>query len=135
MARVIINDSRGTLEEQIRGRLKPKAIIPKLAVTRSSRIHSVSKKVQHPDLLFWNGFGGFSADGREYIITVPQGHVTPAPWANILANPNFGTVVSEAGMAYTWSENAHEFRLSPWHDDPVSDTSGEALYLDRKSVV
>ena len=95
----------------------------------SSRIHSVSKKVQHPDLLFWNGFGGFSADGREYIITVPQGHVTPAPWANILANPNFGTVVSEAGMAYTWSENAHEFRLSPWHDDPVSDTSGEALYL------
>jgi cyclic beta-1,2-glucan synthetase len=55
--------------------------------------------------------------------------VTPAPWANVLANPAFGTLVSESGAAYTWSENAHEFRLTPWHNDPVSDASGEALYL------
>jgi cyclic beta-1,2-glucan synthetase len=55
--------------------------------------------------------------------------VTPAPWVNVLANPHFGTVISESGVAYTWSENAHEFRLTPWHNDPVSDTGGEALYL------
>jgi cyclic beta-1,2-glucan synthetase len=55
--------------------------------------------------------------------------VTPAPWANVLANPTFGTIVSENGGAYTWSENAHEFRLTPWHNDPVSDPGGEALYL------
>jgi cyclic beta-1,2-glucan synthetase len=55
--------------------------------------------------------------------------VTPAPWVNVLANPHFGTVISENGMAYTWSENAHEFRLTPWHNDPVSDASGEAFYL------
>ena len=55
--------------------------------------------------------------------------VTPAPWVNVLANPHFGTVVSESGMAYTWSENAHEFRLTPWGNDPVSDSSGEAFYL------
>jgi cyclic beta-1,2-glucan synthetase len=55
--------------------------------------------------------------------------VTPAPWVNVLANPHFGTIVSEAALAYTWSENAHEFRLTPWHNDPVSDASGEALYL------
>ena len=55
--------------------------------------------------------------------------MTPAPWVNVLANPEFGTLISESGGAYTWSENAHEFRLTPWHNDPVSDASGEALYL------
>ena len=48
---------------------------------------------------------------------------------NVLANPHFGSVISESGQAYTWGENAHEFRLTPWHNDPVSDPSGEAFYL------
>ena len=55
--------------------------------------------------------------------------MTPAPWVNVLANPLFGTVISESGSAYTWAENAHEFRLTPWHNDPVSDVSGEAFYI------
>ena len=57
------------------------------------------------------------------------GQTTPAPWVNVLANPQFGTVVTESGGAYTWAENAHEFRLTPWHNDPVSDASGEAFYI------
>src|SRR5207244_1560747 len=65
----------------------------------------------------------------EYIITTTQSQVTPAPWVNVLANTSFGTVVSESGMAYTWAENAHEYRLTPWGNDPVSDTGGEAYYL------
>ena len=48
--------------------------------------------------------------------------MTPAPWVNVLANPRFGTVLSESGVAYTWRENAHEFRLTPWSDDPVGAT-------------
>ena len=47
----------------------------------------------------------------------------------MLANPRFGSVVSEAGSAYTWCENAHELRLTPWHNDPVCDSGGEAIYL------
>ena len=47
---------------------------------------------------------------------------------NVLANPYFGTVISESGLAYTWGENAHEFRLTPWGNDPVSDSRGEAFY-------
>ena len=57
------------------------------------------------------------------------GQTTPAPWANVIANPQFGTVVSESGGGYTWAENAHEFRLTTWHNDPVSDASGEAFYI------
>jgi len=48
---------------------------------------------------------------------------------NVIANPRFGTVVSEGGSSYTWCENAHELRLTPWHNDPVTDDCGEALYL------
>jgi cyclic beta-1,2-glucan synthetase len=81
------------------------------------------------DLTFFNGLGGFTPDGREYVITTAHGQVTPAPWANVLANPHFGTVISESGPAYTWSENAHEFRLTPWGNDPVCDSSGEAFYI------
>ena len=57
------------------------------------------------------------------------GRMTPAPWVNILANPSFGTLISESGSANTWSENAHEFRLTPWSNDPVGDANTEAYYL------
>jgi len=80
-------------------------------------------------LLLDNGTGGFSSDGKEYVIAPAAGGSTPAPWVNVLANPHFGTIVSESGLGYTWSENAQLFRLSPWHNDPVREPSGEALYV------
>ena len=83
----------------------------------------------HRELIFNNGLGGFTPDGREYVITLQPGQVTPAPWVNVLANPYFGTVVSESGSAYTWVENCHEFRLTPWNNDPVTDITGEAFYI------
>ncbi|HEY6826176.1 MAG TPA: glycosyl hydrolase family 65 protein, partial [Gemmatimonadaceae bacterium] len=73
--------------------------------------------------------GGFTADGREYVITVTPLRMTPAPWVNVIANPQFGTLISESGSAATWSANAHEFRLTPWSNDPVCDPSAEAFYL------
>ena len=76
-----------------------------------------------------NGLGGFTPDGREYVITTSRELRTPAPWVNVLANPWFGTVVSESGGAYTWCENAQTYRLTPWHNDPISDPTGEATYL------
>ncbi len=80
-------------------------------------------------LIFDNGIGGFTPDGREYVITLADGQTPPAPWANVIASPHIGTVVSESGSAYTWVENAHEFRLTTWHNDPLSDSSGEAHYI------
>ena len=134
-ARIILADTRGTLAEQVSRRWvethmprfepsKPRhsapAIVPAL----------LAPPVENPrGLQLSNPYGGFSADGREYVIVLSPNDATPAPWANVLANPHFGTVISESGGAYTWAENAHEFRLSPWHNDPVGDTSGEAIYL------
>jgi len=79
--------------------------------------------------LFDHGRGAFAADGREYVILSREGAPTPAPWANVLANPGFGSVVSESALGYTWCENAHGLRLTPWHNDPVGDVGGEAIYL------
>jgi len=135
VARAIISDRRGALGDQInrRGLLEVRAPHLNLPRFKPSRAHRaefpVTSTAPRRDLLFHNGLGGFTADGREYVITTAQGQVTPAPWVNVLANPHFGTVISENGMAYTWSENAHEFRLTPFGNDPVNDAGGEAFYL------
>jgi N,N'-diacetylchitobiose phosphorylase len=91
-------------------------------------------------LSFFNGHGGFSEDGREYVIRLPASPTGPVrpplPWTNIIANENAGFVVSESGSASTWTANSRENRLTPWSNDPVSDPHGEALYLrDEESGV
>ena len=79
-------------------------------------------------LAFDNGLGGFSADGREYLIYLEAGQQPPLPWVNVIANPEFGFLVSESGSSYTWSLNSGENRLTPWSNDPVTDpvTAGGA---------
>jgi cyclic beta-1,2-glucan synthetase len=130
VARAIISDSLGPLADQVNRRPLAASPVPPLVPTRShSTQSSTAAAIARTDLLFFNGLGGFTPDGREYIITTAAGQKTPAPWANVMANPHFGTIVSESGTAYTWSENAHEFRLTPWNNDPVCDSGGEAFYL------
>ncbi len=92
----------------------------------SAADHSLSPA---PPLLFGNGIGGFSDDGREYVIEVDAEQVPPAPWCNVLANPTFGCLVSESALGVTWSGNSGENRLTPWRNDPVSDIPAEVLYL------
>ncbi|TQC98227.1 cyclic beta 1-2 glucan synthetase [Moraxellaceae bacterium AER2_44_116] len=130
VARAIITDTGGTLEEQLRRQDFPIKKVPRLTIARSHRIDPPADSAQpEPNLILANNLGGFSADGREYIITSTQTQRTPLPWVNVLANADFGTVITESGQAYTWSENAHEFRLTPWSDDAVSASGGEAMYL------
>lgn len=129
IARAIIDDQAGSLAKQLERRSPPESRVPQL-VPRP-RVAEMQTKAIPPrsDLVYDNGLGGFTADGREYVIRIVAGEKTPAPWVNVIANATFGTVISESGSAYTWSENAHEFRLTPWYNDPVSDLSGEAFYL------
>ncbi|MEF2229693.1 MAG: glucoamylase family protein [Pseudodesulfovibrio sp.] len=130
VARAAISDARGTLAEQIGGRSLAGTTTPRLVPTRPLRAAPPAVvPLPRQDLSFSNGMGGFTTDGREYVITTTHGQLTPTPWINVLANPDFGTVISESGMGCTWSENAHEFRLTPWSNDPVSDSRGEAFYI------
>jgi len=130
VARVVLADRAGTLAEQLR--TQPAALaesaVQKLAPSRA-RETGDTREFPLPTRVLSNGIGGFSKEGREYVISVDAEQRTPLPWVNVIANPHFGCVVSESGSGYTWLENAHEFRLTPWHNDPVSDPGGEAFYV------
>jgi cyclic beta-1,2-glucan synthetase len=128
VAHIVIADRFGSLEDQMNRRNKLKSTIPYFSPTKfhASVTTSVAPKT---DLQFFNGIGGFSKDGKEYVITTTPAQATPAPWCNVLANPNFGSIISESGSSYTWLENAHEFRLTPWNNDSIIDLKGEAFYL------
>ncbi len=131
VARVTLDGEKGPLVQQLGeiptqpSRLPP--LYPTLAQARD--VEETSPLARPTDLLFDNGLGGFSADGREYIIYLAPRQQTPAPWINVIANPDFGFLVSEAGSGFTWSQNSGENRLTPWRNDPVGDAPGEALYL------
>ena len=128
VARIILSDRFGTLEEQVARRNKIRPAIPYFSPTKFHA--SVFTKVEQPTgLQFFNGLGGFSADGKEYVITTTSTQTTPLPWSNVLANPDFGSIVTESGQSYTWMDNAHEYRLTPWNNDPITDMQGEAFYL------
>lgn len=87
------------------------------------------------DLHFYNGYGGFAKNGREYVIKLQVDSENkcikfpPAPWINVIANPQFGFLTTEKGSSYTWSRNSRENKLTPWSNDAVLDPSGEAMYL------
>jgi cyclic beta-1,2-glucan synthetase len=134
VARVVLSDKRGTLKEQMTRRRVTPPVMPTLSTNKLELVRSFASQklatLSLPvDLQFFNGLGGFTQSGDEYIIRLAENLPTPAPWANVLANPNFGTLVSESGQSYTWIENAHEFRLTPWDNDPLKDSAGETFYL------
>ena len=127
-ARIVLHDDKGTLPEELARRVRSEPLPPQLRLRSRPEIEAV-QQLPLRDLVFFNGLGGFTPDGREYVVTLSSGATTPAPWVNVLANPHFGTLISESGSAYTWSENCHEFRLTPWNNDAVTDVSGESLYI------
>ncbi len=129
LARVVLSDKHGALKEQLNRRPSTQLAMPALKTSKPRRYAAPQNLPVPDDLLFFNGLGGFMPDGEEYVIGLAEGKPTPAPWVNVIANPDFGTLVSESGQAYTWFENAHEFRLTPWENDPVQDSAGEAFYI------
>jgi cyclic beta-1,2-glucan glucanotransferase len=128
VARVVITDTVETLAEQVQRRGLAERWPSRLALQLKPAFEAVQPLAPR-ERIFCNGLGGFTLDGHEYVITLEPGQSTPAPWINVIASPHIGTVISESGSAYTWIENAHEYRLTIWHNDPLSDNSGEALYI------
>jgi cyclic beta-1,2-glucan synthetase len=160
-ARVILAGNQGTLARQVE-RIEAQVSLPALlnVKERKKEARQTADPVPPtlPELLFSNGYGGFTRDGREYVIlpyappppavALVQGRLRfrrgdspqsarpqsllrlpPAPWINVVANPNVGFLISESGSGYTWYGNSQLNRLTPWNNDPVSDPPGEAVYL------
>lgn len=135
VSRMVFKGNLGTMEEQMM--IATSKISEKLLkLPEGERLIpnlTEPSSVDENDLQFFNGLGGFSKDGSDYVIHLEQDKTTPAPWANVIANPDFGFLVTESGSGYTWGTNSREFKLSPWSNDQVSDTPGEVIYLSDEA--
>jgi len=118
---------RGPLSKQLSG--PPEGIPLTLPLQIKRREEQPSGPLPFLELPYFNGVGGFTADGREYAIYLGPNVSTPLPWINVLANPVFGAIVSEAGSGCCWYGNSQSNRLTPWSNDPVLDPSTEAIYI------
>jgi cyclic beta-1,2-glucan synthetase len=129
-ASLVINDHL----PEIRGELSP---LPPPFVTRLREPDKTNEPEPPEPLQFFNGYGGFSRDGTEYVIQLPRERDAwkhpPLPWINVVANENAGFLVSESGAGCAWARNSQANRLTPWSNEPISDPHGEAFFLRDES--
>jgi cyclic beta-1,2-glucan glucanotransferase len=127
-AHATLSGSRGTLAQQL-ARFAESGVPQLRFVPSGNSPEQPSSPLPFLELSYFNGIGGFSPDGAEYAIYLKPGDCTPAPWANVIANPGFGTVVSESGLGFSWRGNSQSNRLTPWHNDPTTDPQSEIIYI------
>jgi cellobiose phosphorylase len=133
-ARAVLGGGRGSLATQLDRRFAVAPPEPQLSARSMATETAAQPPKPSEGLSFWNGIGGFTRDGREYVMVIdgaaPGGPaLPPAPWTNVLANPGFGCLVTEGGLGYSWAGNSQMNRLTPWSNDPTSDSPGEVIYL------
>lgn len=128
VASVVLVSGRGSIGQQLDALAPTLSAIPR-PVAVPFIPHNTSGIFDTSELEFFNGIGGFADHGREYVTVLRSGQSTPAPWINVIANPGFGFQVSALGSGHVWSENSRENQLTPWSNDPVTDPSGEAIFL------
>lgn len=130
-ARLVLDVAAGSLATALATVQHKRTPLPPFQplVTHTAPLLRATPLLRPDNLVFDNDLGGFSADSGDYVIHLDKGRVTPTPWCNVLANETFGTIVSEAGLGFTWCINSGEHRLTPWSNDPVLNPQTEALYL------
>jgi cyclic beta-1,2-glucan synthetase len=128
VARVEVRAAAGTIAEHV-ARSQSDRPGPVPAALRPQQPRPPIAAPPPTNLELYNGLGGFADDGREYVIVLNPGQWTPAPWVNVIANPEFGFQVSALGAGFTWSGNSREYKLTPWSNDPVTDPPGEVFYV------
>ena len=127
VAQATLGAVRGPLSKQLSSPPEGIPLPPPLQVRKVEE--QPSAPLPFLELPYFNGLGGFTADGREYAIYLGPNAFTPLPWINVMANPVFGALVSESGSGCCWYGNSQSNRLTPWNNDPISDPSTEAIYI------
>ncbi|MGA9121465.1 MAG: glucoamylase family protein [Bacteroidota bacterium] len=127
VASTVMVAARGNLTQQLGVSLEVPELPAPLASKRDAREPSAA--LSFMDLPYFNSIGGFTQDGLEYAIYLGPGMNTPMPWINVIANPTFGTIISETGAGFTWQGNSQKNRLTEWSNDAVTDPPSEAIYI------
>jgi cyclic beta-1,2-glucan synthetase len=78
--------------------------------------------------------GTFTPDAGAFSFTVSAQQRPPKPWINVLANPDFGAHLSEAGGGYTWAVNSRLNQLTGWSNDALSDPPSEWFLLQNSQT-
>ena len=134
VARVVLYARRGSLSHQLARLNTGRTVLPLQKMPRfPSPLKTQTTSASKPALEFFNGFGGFSENGTEYVIDLDVGHVPPAPWVNIVANENFGFQCASDGGGYAWHGNSREYKLTGWSNDPVTNAPSEVIYIQDDS--
>lgn len=128
VARAVINGSKGSLISQLKFDDFEQLRDQYRNQPDKAKSHQKTK-FNHKKCEFFNGIGGFIDNAETYRIYIENGKFPPLPWSNIIANPHFGTIMTESGAGFTWSDNSRENRLSTWSNDPVNDPLSEILYV------
>ncbi|HEX7518052.1 MAG TPA: glucoamylase family protein, partial [Chthoniobacterales bacterium] len=127
-ARMVLVAARGTLRQQLAA-TTPVSAKPRLLAPGRQFQEEPSAPLAFMELKYFNDLGGFTKDGKEFVIYLGPGRQTPLPWINVMANPKFGAFVSESGVEFIWGRNSQNDRLTPWFNDPISDPPGTAIYI------
>lgn len=129
-ARAILFGDQGELAQQLeRAEPEPPRPLRTLPTDEPAAAETARDRIAAPAIVMGNGLGGFTPDGREYVVVLEGDRETPLPWVNVLANPTFGTIVATCGAAHTWSQNSRQNRLTPFANDPVTNPTGEAIFI------
>lgn len=85
---------------------------------------------------FENGFGKFVNGGEQYVIEINAGKVPPMPYSNIISNANYGMVVNEGGICFSYAENSRENKLTRFENDSIDSFVSQAVYIrDNDSLI
>ena len=132
-SRLIFDAGKGKLKEQIE-ELEENYIaqMPCTKYEKKPDIVSDDKSrinISNENLEYYNGIGGFNKENNEYVFKVSSECQIPTVWSHILANKNFGTVITENLGGYTWYKNSRLNKLSAWNNIPYLDIPSEILYF------
>lgn len=135
-ASIIINGSKGSLENALKDleeeylekykniENEPENILIEAENTENIDILEDSEKLK-----YYNEYGAFSEDGKEYLIKVNKENKLPTVWSHIMTNDKFGTLVTENMGGYTWYKNSRLNRVTSWENQANFDIPSEAIYL------
>lgn len=129
-AKVVIDCKNGNLsaflkDMEERNNIEESKIIKDRPIKNDEEILPLQKE----ELVFDNDFGGFSNNGKEYVIYKNTENKLPAVWCNVLANKFFGTIVTDSLGGYTWYKNSRLNRLTAWNNNTVFDFPSEIYYM------
>ena len=115
-----------------------------LVSENDAKLQSIANKTIYPvlpavddnkkpkDLVYYNGYGGFLNDGKEYYIDQID---TPTPWTNVIANQKFGFITTNSMSGFTYAVNSQGFKLTSWSNDMVSDPASEIILINKQKFV